>query len=431
MRLGDIVEQANETWDQDSTRFSSEFPYIEISAVGLGTDDYTVNMVPVKEAPSRARMIVRAGDIIVSTTRPHRGAIARIRPEDDGVIASTGFVVLRSMKTSGVSKDFLLNILMSSVALRQFLQRSSGGNYPAITPDEIGNILIPIPKEDVQKDLLEQCKKAQVDRKTKLAQVDALLDSIDDLVLAELGLAVPKGDERFVYAVHLSEVKARCDADYNSPRFSELRKAIDKGKHRVDSVAALCKRIDNGFAAGRQDQAEDETDGIPHIRPLNITGHGQLTFEGTKFVPRASVKTGGMLAKGEVLFNNTNSTAWVGKSTVFPGGRDCTCSNHITRLVVDESQVLPKYLAALFNALRGLGLFGLLSTNFNNQAGINTKTLRELRIPVPSLPLQRKVIAEVAQRYADADSLRAEAVALWTKALEDFENKLLVKEAWP
>jgi len=328
-------------------------------------------------------------------------------------------------KPTGMLPRYIQAFLSCRLGAKQLERAQSGQVQGKITTEDVACILIP----DVQGQqvLVTNLDKARSARDGKLAQADALLDGIDDLVLAELGLVAPKKDGRFIFAVRLGELKTRCDADYQCPRFRALRKSIEAGKHSVGSVKDLCRRIESGFAAGRQDQAEDQTDGVPHIRPLNITGRGQLTFDGTKYVPRASVKPGDMLAKGEVLFNNTNSTEWVGKTTVFPGGRDCACSNHITRLAVDESRVLPAYLAALFNALRGLGLFGLLSTNFNNQAGINAATLGDLRVPVPPLSLQRKVVAIVAQRYVDADRLRAEAAALWAKALEDFERKLLAK----
>jgi hypothetical protein len=47
--------------------------------------------------------------------------------------------------------------------------------------------------------------------------------------------------------------------------------------------------VKSGFAAGKQDQAEKEADGVPHLRPLNVTIYGELILKGTKYVPRASL----------------------------------------------------------------------------------------------------------------------------------------------
>ena len=74
--IKDIVRFSSETWDQKSI-FDSEFPYIEISNIDLSDGTIKdVKLIGVKEAPSRAKMIVRKNDIIISTNRPTRGAIS-------------------------------------------------------------------------------------------------------------------------------------------------------------------------------------------------------------------------------------------------------------------------------------------------------------------------------------------------------------------
>lgn len=148
--LGNIIEFSTEAWDQKAI-FEKSFPYIEISGVQIRENSYKTTDVAVSVAPSRAKMIVRNGDIIVSTTRPHRGAIATIFcDEADVQIASTGFCVLRKLKRRDVLKEYLQWILLDDYVLLQMLQRSSGGNYPAITSDELKKVVIPIPDICVQ-----------------------------------------------------------------------------------------------------------------------------------------------------------------------------------------------------------------------------------------------------------------------------------------
>lgn len=154
--LGDVVELSTETWNQ-ADYFDQDFPYIEIGNVKLKENDYSVTKVSVVSAPSRARMVVRNGDIIVSTTRPHRGAVATITCKDDEIqIASTGFCVLRTLKCTDVLKEYLQWILLHDYVLLQMLQRSSGGNYPAITAEELKKIVIPIPDIEVQRQICNE-----------------------------------------------------------------------------------------------------------------------------------------------------------------------------------------------------------------------------------------------------------------------------------
>ncbi len=142
--LRDVAHFSSEQWDQVHG-FDDEFPYLEISAIETLTGDVgKIESIPLAEAPSRARMLIRNEDILVSTTRPNRGAITFVRQEiNTPLIASTGFAVIREVVESKISKEFLFVLLRSKLCLMQFEQRSSGGNYPAITQTELGRVLLP------------------------------------------------------------------------------------------------------------------------------------------------------------------------------------------------------------------------------------------------------------------------------------------------
>lgn len=148
--LGSIVKFSDEVWKPEKDD-APTFRYIEISCVDRDTGEVHPVEMPVSEAPSRARMVVRVGDIVASLTRPHHGSIAQITPELDGCIASTGFAVIRGVDESMVLNDYLWCILRRKMCLSQMLQRASGGNYPAITEPELAKVLIPVPAMNIQK----------------------------------------------------------------------------------------------------------------------------------------------------------------------------------------------------------------------------------------------------------------------------------------
>ena len=166
-KLGEIASFSKET--TDFSEFGDEFEYLEISGVELGTNAYSTTTTMVAEAPSRAKMRTQRGDIVISMTRPHRGAIAEIL--ENGIIASTGFSVIRDV-CSSVNKKWLLYTLLSEKVLLQMLQRSSGGNYPAITEDEIKKIYIPLPSYEKQIMMVQDIERAILDRKTKLLLIE-------------------------------------------------------------------------------------------------------------------------------------------------------------------------------------------------------------------------------------------------------------------
>ncbi len=74
-KLSDLVSFSSETWNQKDL-FEETFPYIEISEVDTLTGEIlNISLTEKDKAPSRAKMIVRENDIIISTTRPNRGVV--------------------------------------------------------------------------------------------------------------------------------------------------------------------------------------------------------------------------------------------------------------------------------------------------------------------------------------------------------------------
>jgi type I restriction enzyme S subunit len=145
--LGELAMFSAEQW---IGREGETFRYIEISSVNTETGEIIPPELPVNEAPSRAQMVVHSGDLLISLTRPHHGAISLVDATLEGAIASTGFAVVRRIETERVRPDYLWCALHSRLGLQQMLQRSSGGNYPAITEAELSKVLIPVPSLQIQ-----------------------------------------------------------------------------------------------------------------------------------------------------------------------------------------------------------------------------------------------------------------------------------------
>jgi len=145
LRLGDVVKLSHELWDQASL-FQSEFPYLEIGAINMDLGRFSApSFTLIAEAASRARMLVRPTDLLVSLTRPTRRAIAFPPKNLELAVASNGFAVIRDIDFTAVTPRYLFHVLRSYLCTAQFDQRSSGGNYPAITEEQLLKLIIPLP----------------------------------------------------------------------------------------------------------------------------------------------------------------------------------------------------------------------------------------------------------------------------------------------
>ena len=295
----------------------------------------------------------------------------------------------------------------------------------SVNTTEFLSLDIPVPPIPTQKKLIIFMGDALRKYQAKLREATELLLGRNQYVLQRIGL-IFDNNESSIYAIELKELEDRLDADYYSPQFSSFRKQIENCLNPSVTIGEISERIITGFAAGKQDQADDLPDDqrVPHLRPFSITPEGELSFETKKYVPKSRLKSDDYCKKNEVIFNNTNSPDLVGKTTVFDSDVLCAASNHMTRITVKEG-VNPYYVAAFFNVLLSIGYWKLLCTNFNNQAGVNTDTLKKVKIPLPPKEVQDQIAAELMQRRSQANDLRKQAIREWAEAKAQFEKELL------
>ena len=144
-----VILNANSLTEKTDANY--EFKYVEIGAVNL-TDGITAyEYCSFKNAPSRARRIVKKGDIIVSTVRTYLKAIAIIDDEIDTIV-STGFAVLEPYE---INKEYLGWVLKSDYFTDMVSSRSNGISYPAINSSDLINFKIPIPDKTIQNEIVK------------------------------------------------------------------------------------------------------------------------------------------------------------------------------------------------------------------------------------------------------------------------------------
>ena len=155
----------------ESTAPNYEFRYVDIGSVTLQKGIEQYQGFSFENAPSRARRIVRAGDVIISTVRTYLKAVASIHDDKD-VIVSTGFAVIRPKE---VDSRFLAYSLANHYFVEMVSSRSTGVSYPAINASAIVNIKNILPPNDIQK-----CIADYLDRKTEA--VDTAISDKEKLI---------------------------------------------------------------------------------------------------------------------------------------------------------------------------------------------------------------------------------------------------------
>ncbi|WP_148705509.1 restriction endonuclease subunit S [Methanosarcina siciliae] len=121
-----------------------EINYIDISSVTTGKID-EIKSIAFADAPSRARRIVKHGDIIWSTVRPNRKSFAMILNPLPNLIASTGFAVITAKK---IPYTYLYHALTTDDFVGYLTNNATGAAYPAVKTNDFNNANILVPPED-------------------------------------------------------------------------------------------------------------------------------------------------------------------------------------------------------------------------------------------------------------------------------------------
>lgn len=126
------------------------------------------------------------------------------------------------------------------------------------------------------------------------------------------------------------------------------------------------------------------------------------------------------LNKGDLLFIRSNgSLEHIGKVGLFDLDGDYCYASYLVRIVPDSSRVLPRYLGCIMNSevfRKGMASLAVKSGGTNN---INATKMKGIKVPVPSLPDQKKFIAKIealekqiaeAQAVIDGAAARKQAI---------------------
>ncbi|PHI28468.1 restriction endonuclease subunit S [Budvicia aquatica] len=138
----------------NKTLGSFSFKYISLSDVKVGVIAEKLECFTFENAPSRARRIIKEGDILLATVRPNLQGFARIEKQHEDMIASTGFSVLSPKEL--FCSDYIYHYLFSDSLTSQIDSLVVGSNYPAINSSDVANLQILCP------DYNEQIKIAEV-----------------------------------------------------------------------------------------------------------------------------------------------------------------------------------------------------------------------------------------------------------------------------
>lgn len=362
----------------ETTEPDFELSYLDIGNVNSSGNIETPTKYLFADAPSRARRIVKHGDIVISTVRTYLQAIAAIEQPVENLIVSTGFAVIRPKKNI-FFEGFCKYALRESKFLAEVQKRSVGVSYPAINASDLGDIFIKVPTFEEQLKVSEFLDK-------ELNHIDTLIKAKEDLltILSEkrqalITQAVTKGIDFNVKMKDsgvewLGEVPEHWEIERSRWLFKERNERSETGEEEMLTVSHIT--------------------GVTPRSEKDVNMFEAESNEGYK-----------KCYPGDLVINTL--WAWMGAMGVAPVEGIVSPAYHV---YVPSIRIVSDYIDSIVR----LPIFAKEVTRYSK--GVWSSRLRlypegffEVYLPVPPLEEQRSIIAFIKDELTKIDLLKKAA----------------------
>lgn len=178
VRLGKISSINSDSLNS-KTDPNYEFKYLDLASIVEPKVIGELKKMKYCEAPSRAKRIVADNSIVLAMVRPYQRAFAFVKNGND-IIASTGTAVI-NMNDSNLNR-LVFHQFFSKRFTRYCEDRMTGTSYPAITPKDVDEYKVSIPKDlslvAIESKKLDQLEKSSKSVRSKVESSKALQKSL-------------------------------------------------------------------------------------------------------------------------------------------------------------------------------------------------------------------------------------------------------------
>ncbi|WP_312381496.1 restriction endonuclease subunit S [Stutzerimonas balearica] len=328
------------------------FQYVDLSSVDKSRkviDLDNVAEISSAEAPSRARQLVVAGDVLVATVRPNLNGVAVVPAELNGATASTGYCVLRADEKN-LHGRYLFHWVQTGSFVEDMMSKATGANYPAVSDKIVKESKIPLPPLPEQK------------------RIAAILDKAD-AIRRKRQQAIQLADD-FLRAVFLDMFG---DPVTNPKRWPTMR---------VDELCTIVR----GSSPRPQGDPRFYVGPVPRLMVADLTRDGKVVTPMIDSLTAEGAKKSRPIEAGTVVMAVSGN---VGLTSVLAIDA-CIHDGFIAFKELDVNKVKPAFLCELMMFLK--------STHASRQAGaifqnLTTSQIKEMEIPIPPLELQDKFLS--------------------------------------
>lgn len=407
--ISEVAKPIKRGFKPDNNQY---FYYIEISEVDISTGDVNAVKILSKEAPSRAQWIVKKGDVIISTVRPIRNAVALITEHENNFICSSGFAVLKPIK---VSPEFLFTYLKTESIVQLFDRKTTATMYPAVSWEDVLSAPIFLPDNLTEKFVIQRVREAM----RNLKKSETFYLRAEQMLLDKLGLDNFDFSQPNYYRVPLNQAQEvnRVDAEHFQPKYDKLIQHLKNKRKTAQIGDLLAEPIQKGLTP------QYEPDGDIVVINSQHLGRYALNFEATD---RTTYNFWNENKKAQIKYLDVMIYA----TGAYIGRTNCYLEKHKASAGVDILLVRPNftcnplYLAVYLNTILGIWQAEKFASG-SGQRHIYPHDVTQFIVYLPSEEFQTKIANLVNKSY----EARKRAKSLLEEAKKKVEG-MIEKESF-
>ncbi|MCC6639708.1 MAG: restriction endonuclease subunit S [Deltaproteobacteria bacterium] len=362
-----------------------EMVYIDIGGVDSLGRIVKREQLTFASAPSRARRLVRDGDVIVSTVRTYLRAIAPISDPEAGMVVSTGFAVVRP--ADDLTTDYAAYACRAPYFVERVVANSKGVSFPAINESEMATYELAAPPEPEQRAIA-----AFLDRETArldalVAKKERLIELLQEKRTAAITRAVTKGLDPSVPMKDSGvEWLGEIPAHWEVKRLKDATRKIGSGKTPSGGAEVYV------------------SDGVMFLRSQNVH-FGALRLDDVAFIDPETDRemAGSRVGEGDVLLNITGAS--LGRCCVAQlDGRSANVNQHVCVIRAKPNAFEPSFLAAALASHTGQAQIFTTENGISRDA-LNFDQIGRLVLARPPFKEQLVISALIDRETARIDLL--------------------------
>lgn len=406
------------TYSKDSER-DSGLAVLRAGNITLGTNQ--INFDDIKyldntlEFPKEKKL--KKNDIFICTnsgSKAHIGKVAFIQNDMDYYFG--GFMgVLRVKNIEKYNPYYIFTIFTTNYVKNLIELLIANTTINNLNFSDISEIPIPIPPIETQNKIVNIMKDAYLSKEKLEKEADNLLNSIDEYLLKELGITLPKKDTNFksrIIITKLSYLKGkRIDYEYHQKYYIDLQNAICKSKYPLVSLS-------NKISVNSQLENMKKYNFINYIDLSCIEKNNgivkNIVFMNKDFPSRARQR----VCKGDLLVSTLSGS--MKAIAIVEEDKENLIASTGFFVIKETDKDLLKYF--LISILRTNLFQELLKREARGaiMSSINCNDFLNIEIPLPPIEIQQKIVNEINERKQKALRLQKEA----KETLENAKSKI-------